>query len=93
MSARHLAIALVVSLLVADVLLLLSGRRLLISERRLSAGENVQVRGFGDMKSATQDSLVCTYFTGRSKVVRMFWYSANNMFGRDECPFVLGPDD
>ena len=93
MSARRLAVGIVVGLLVADVLLLVSGRRLLISERRIRVGENVEVQGYGDTKGSTQDSLVCTYFTGRSKVVRMFWYSANNMFGRDECPFILGPDD
>jgi hypothetical protein len=92
MSARRFAIGLVVGLLAADVLLIVSGRRLLISERRIHAGENVEVQGYGNMKN-TQDSLACTYFTGRSTVVRMFWYSANNMFGRDECPVILGPND
>ena len=93
MSSRRFGVGLVVGLLMVDVLLLISGRRVLISERRIRAGANVEVQGYGDMKNSTQDALACTYFTGRSKVVRMFWYSANNMFGRDECPFILGPND
>ena len=90
MTKRRVALGMVVGLIVADALVLISGRRLLISERRVHAGENVQVQGYGNVSGET---LVCKYFTGRSTVIRVFFYSANNMMGRDECPFILGPND
>jgi hypothetical protein len=36
---------------------------------------------------------MASYFTGRSTQTRQFYYSPNNICGKDSCPFITTPDD
>ena len=72
--------------------LLLSGKRVLISEKKVSPGESYFVSEYGNLGESKQASLVCEYFTGRTLLTRVFWYSPNNILGRDQCPFLIGED-
>lgn len=83
--------ALILALLVvgADAWLLFSGNRLLVHESYIEPGQDTGIAGYGP--SSTQAQLVCTFFTGRSFRKTVFWYSSNNILGRDECPFVAAP--
>ncbi len=71
------------------MLLLVTGHRVLISERRVNPGDTHVVAEWGDLGKAEQPQLVCRYFTGRSIKTNVLWYSANNIMGRDECPFLV----
>lgn len=68
--------------------LLVSGQRLLISEVKVEPGQNYVVPEHGNLGAANQASLVCKYFTGRKVVTSVYWFSPNNILGRDECPFL-----
>lgn len=72
--------------------LLLSGKRVLISEKKVSPGESYFVSDYGDLGKSQQAHLVCGYFTGRSLLTKVLWYSPNNILGRDQCPFLIGED-
>jgi len=65
-----------------------SDTRVLVGERLVRPGEQYVVEGFGDVGANAQASLVCRYFTGRSVLPTVFWYSPNNFMGRDSCPFI-----
>jgi hypothetical protein len=69
--------------------LLFSGSRILVYEVKVNPGEAYGVDGYGDLGKSSQGSLVCRYFTGRSILTRVFWYSSDNGFGKDQCPFIL----
>jgi hypothetical protein len=73
--------------------LLLSGKRVLISEKKVSPGESYFVSDYGDLGKSQHAHLVCQYFTGRSLLTRVFWHSPNNIMGRDQCPFLIGEED
>lgn len=77
--------------LMASVLLMLTGQRLLVAEELVHSGADYEIADFGNLKGNRQASLVCTYFTGRKLVTNVFWYSSNNIMGRDECPFWRDP--
>lgn len=81
----------VAALIALDLLLMMSGHRILVQEQRLAAGEMTRVAGWGTVFGP--DNLVCRYFTGRSVQARVYAFSPNNLMGRDECPFTLGPED
>jgi hypothetical protein len=72
--------------------LLITGHRLLVREHRVDPGETFHVDSYGNLGDNSQASLVCWYFTGRSVLTRVLWYSPNNILGRDSCPFLLGQD-
>lgn len=81
--------ALAVGLLVGlELTLLISGSRILVSERRVPPGEEPRVEGFGP---ASQTQLICTHFDGRALRTSVLWYSSNNVFGRDSCQFIVRP--
>ena len=73
------------------VALLVSGRRVLISETKVNPGDTYVVEDYGNLGAASQASLVCRYFTGRNTQTRVLWYSPNNILGRDSCPFMDAP--
>jgi hypothetical protein len=77
-----------VSILFISISLLVSDKLVLVSEKKINPGESYIVLGdnLGDYKSST---LACKYFSGRSILTKVFWYSPNNIFGKDECPFLL----
>ncbi|WP_120048830.1 hypothetical protein [Aurantiacibacter aquimixticola] len=85
-------IAAIAVLILANFILLISGERVLLTETLVQPGEAVSVEGFGDLSGNAQASLVCKYWTGRSMVTTVFWYAPNNIFGRDQCPFLNGSE-
>lgn len=91
MKARitSLAIGIFVLLLATWAWLVVGGARILVSQDLVRPGDNYVVEEHGNLGAASAPSLVCRYFTGRRTVTRVFWYSENNVFGKDECPFLL----
>ncbi|HVG62928.1 MAG TPA: hypothetical protein VNA24_30470 [Hyalangium sp.] len=87
---RNAVIALIV-LAGVPLLLLLSGKRVLVSETKVQPGETYIVEDYGNLGASRQASLVCRYFTGRSIQTAVFWYSPNGFLGRDSCPFIYTP--
>lgn len=71
------------------IILVFSGTKILLSETKVEPGQNYHVEDYGNLGESSQASLVCNYFNGRKTLKRVFWYSPNNMFGRDSCPFLL----
>lgn len=88
MKLSRVALGLVVTAALVSGGLLLSGKRVLILEHRINPGETYVVSDHGNLGDSKQASLVCRYFTGRSIVTTVLWYSPNNVLGRDQCPFV-----
>lgn len=80
------AVAVLISLC---AILLLTDRRVLVWERKVNPGESYIVAEYGDLKNETNGHLVCHYFTGRSILPRVMWYSSNNILGRDQCPLIV----
>lgn len=89
MNVKRVSVGLAAALVVGLLSLLLSGKRVLISEDLVRPGEVYVVPGFGNVGEGKAESLVCGYFTGRSVVKKVFWYSPNNVLGKDGCPFIL----
>ena len=88
-------VRIVVVLTFAPVLLvlalLLTEYRVLIYEYKVIPGEHFVVEDYGDLGESRSASLVCTYFTGRSIATSVYWFSANNIMGRDSCSFIFKP--
>lgn len=82
----------VIGVLAASAALLITGKRILLSETEVKPGDSYFVPDYGNLGESTSASLVCKYFTGRSVLTRVFWYSPNNIVGKDECPFTLDRD-
>ena len=61
---------------------------ILFSERIVRPGESLVVEGYGDLGKSSQSSLVCKYFTGRSTISKVYWFSPSNFLGRSHCPFL-----
>ena len=76
------------AIVVVNIGLLMTDRRLLIHERRVNPGESYSVPEWGDLGTAQQAQLACRYWTGRGVSLRVLWYSANGIMGRDQCPFI-----
>lgn len=66
--------------------------RILVSETKVQPGTTFVDPEFGDLGKEGQASLVCRYFTGRSVRTHAYWYSPNNMFGKDQCAFFTRGD-
>jgi hypothetical protein len=83
---RHLrkvgyALAAVVAL---DVLLAVSGYRLLLKEKIVQPGQSYEAQDWGDLGSFDKPVLACWYWTGRSLIPEAFWYG-HGRDARDEC--------
>ena len=78
-----LAIAVVAA---AELTILFSGYRILLWEQRGSESAPVVI---ADHEPIGPEGIVCRYFNGRGISSRVYWYSANNLMGRDACPFLL----
>ena len=87
---KNIAIAFVAVALGVELILLLSGFRVLVSEGRVPPGTTVALKvEMFEKQDRTTDSgtFVCRYFTGRRIVTRVL----DDFLGRDECPFIVGP--
>lgn len=78
-----------VSFVVFSIGLLVTGARVLVWEAKVDPGQTYIAGEWGDLGKAQSPSLVCRYFTGRSIKMTAFWYSPNNIMGRDSCPFLV----
>ncbi len=88
---RRVALVVFASLIGCEVAILVLGFRVLVSETRVEPGQTYIVEGWGNVGAAQAPSLVCRYFTGRSVRPHVLWYSANNIMGADQCPFIAWP--
>lgn len=88
-TATRRVLAGVAALCAAPLVLLVFDLRVLVSETKVNPGDAFVTADYGDVGKAAQSSLVCRYFTGRSIVTRVVWYSPNNILGRDQCEFVV----
>ncbi|KPA16066.1 hypothetical protein MHK_003694 [Candidatus Magnetomorum sp. HK-1] len=80
------------TLLVIALLYLLlnfTNTKILLSETKINPGQDYSLEDYGNLGEDNQASLVCNYFNGRKTLKKVFWYSPNNVFGKDSCPFVL----
>lgn len=73
----------------AYVFLFITNSKILISETKVIVGQDYYVEGWGNLGDSNQDSLACRYFNGRKILDRVYWYSPNNILGRDSCPVLL----
>ncbi len=75
------------------LLILVTDTRVLIWQAKVNPGDSYYYEGYGqDLGKSKKASLVGYYFNGRGIVSRVYWYSPNNIFGRDSCPFLLWRD-
>lgn len=88
MKIHHAPLTLLAAFVVISLLLLASGKRILVYEKKVNPGESYIVPEHGNLGEAQQASLVCRYFTGRSVLTSVLWYSPNNILGKDQCPFI-----
>jgi hypothetical protein len=79
----------IVSILFVSIFLLVSGKLLLVSEKKVNPGETYIVPEYGNLGDSKSSRLDCKYFSGRSILTKVFWHSPNNILGVDECPFIL----
>lgn len=86
---KRLALIIGAALSTTVLLLLVTGNRVLVSEKRVEPGETYVVPEWGDLGKESHAQLVCRYFTGRSFSTNVLWYSPNNIIGRDQCPFLV----
>jgi hypothetical protein len=86
---KKLLIIIPVILFSVSIFLLISGNRVLLSETKVEPGQNYVLSEWGNLGEAEQTSLVCKYFTGRSVKISVYWYSPNNILGKDQCPFII----
>jgi len=87
-SLKAISLVVIGILVLLEAGLLVSGSRILISEKLVSPGEHYTVEDWGDLGRAAQAQLACKFFTGRGTKTNVYWYSASNVMGRDSCPFV-----
>jgi hypothetical protein len=73
-------------------MLLSSNSRILLWEHLVQPGDTYTVKGYGNLGARRQASLACTYFTGLSRTVTVFWYSPDNVLGRDGCPLIYAAE-
>jgi hypothetical protein len=52
---------------------------LLFSSRAILVGERIE-------EATLHEKLVCSYFTGSHLMVKEYWYSKGDRFGRAACP-------
>ena len=89
---KKLTVGAIAVIVLIPLLLLISGTRVLISERKVNPGETYAVPDYGNLGASKQASLACKYFTGRSMITTVFWYSSNNIMGKDQCPFTTSAE-
>lgn len=71
----------------ADLMLMISGYRLLIHERAVQPGQSYSAGHWGDLGSYERETIACWYWTGRRLLPEAFWYGAGKS-ERDECSFL-----
>ncbi len=84
-------VAVIVGTITLGVLLtpVLTGYKPVVSQRLISPGQTYVTEELGDLGANSRGSLVCTYFTGRRFVKRVYWHSRENLFGKSNCPVIL----
>lgn len=88
LSKMNVPIFVLVTLVLVSLLLLVSGKRVLVWETKVNPGDNYVLAEWGELGKGEQAQLVCRYFTGRSIQPIVYWYSPNGLLGIDQCPFI-----
>ncbi len=70
-------------------IVLVTDTKVLLWQTKVKKGQYYYVEEHGDLGKSNQSTLVGRYFNGRGIITKVFWYSSNNIFGRDSCPFIL----
>ena len=70
-------------------IVLVTDTKVLLWQTKVKTGQYYYVEEHGDLGKSNQSALVGRYFNGRGIITKVFWYSSNNIFGRDSCPFIL----
>jgi hypothetical protein len=91
-STKWFAAALFALLGTGELLLFVTGKRFLVSERLSTPGRPLFVDGYGDLGEMTSPKWVCRYFNGRRTIIRVFHQSPSDIMGRDSCPVWLSND-
>ena len=79
-------------LLNAWALMIAFGIRINLSQQLIDKGEKLPelvTKDYGQVNGGER-VLVCSYFTGVRIVTTVFWYSPNNIMGKDSCPIWTG---
>jgi hypothetical protein len=69
--------------------MIIFGIRLNTSQYLVDKGQPFPIsvsKEYGDLNTANDSVLVCGYFTGLRFVHSVYWYSTNNIIGKDSCP-------
>ena len=66
----------------------LTGYKPMVSQRLILPGQTFVTEEHGDLGANSRGSLVCTYFTGRRFVQRVYWHSPENLYGKANCPLI-----
>ena len=83
-----LAIRVFAIAVVANVLLMVSGHRLLLRERAVQPGDNYSAGDYwGDLGTYERPTIACWYWTGRSLIPEAFLYGSEKS-ERDECALL-----
>ena len=90
MTFMRVLVFLSVMIVLGALALLLTGNRILVREEKLAKGTYyVHPQSGEGYNVGSGGMLACHYFTGRSVLTTMFYYSSNNNFGKESCPFLL----
>ena len=81
-----------VVVLLVSLILLLSGRRVLVWEVKVNPGDHYVVPEYGNLGAAYNARLVCRYYTGRSILTSVYEYSPNEVLGKAQCPFIVAEE-
>lgn len=71
------------------LLMIIFGIQVNTSQTLIRNGEaypSTVARDYGAMHESNDSALVCGYFTGMRMVYSVYWYSPNNILGRESCP-------
>jgi len=60
----------------------------LVKQEIVGPGERLVLDGWGDLGTSVSSSLVCRYFTSIGMATNVFWYSPDNLYGRNGCAVV-----
>jgi len=70
------------------IFLLSTENQILIKESKVEPGSSFFVINYGNLGKSKQSSLVCNYFNGYQVTQKVYWYSDNNLLGRNSCELI-----
>ena len=83
-TVRRWIVSVIGGLVIADLVLAVSGYRLLVRERLVQPGENYEAGHWGDLGEYGKPALACWYWTGRNLIPEASWFGSGES-EKDEC--------